>query len=64
MDITGLRILKCSRRVYPLRNAVYKSYYSVGFKAFLGLDVNLDGNNGFSEIRDNRWSGVRQIVSE
>ncbi|KAK1722048.1 uncharacterized protein CLUP02_03074 [Colletotrichum lupini] len=51
-------------RVYPLRDAVYASYESVGVKALLGLDANAGQNLGFGEIAENRRNGVRQIASE
>ncbi|WYZ40069.1 hypothetical protein EsH8_IV_000410 [Colletotrichum jinshuiense] len=51
-------------RVYPLRDAVYASYESVGIKALPGLDANAGENIGFGEISENRRNGVRQIASE
>ncbi|KAJ0166101.1 Pyridoxine 4-oxidase [Colletotrichum tanaceti] len=51
-------------RLYPLRDAVYESYESVGIKALPGLDANAGENIGFGEIAENRRNGVRQIASE
>ncbi|KAK1637316.1 GMC oxidoreductase-domain-containing protein [Colletotrichum phormii] len=51
-------------RVYPLRDAVYVSYESIGIKALPGLDANAGQNLGFGEIAENRRNGVRQIASE
>ncbi|KZL85317.1 glucose dehydrogenase [Colletotrichum incanum] len=51
-------------RVYPLRDAVYESYETVGITALPGLDANSGENIGFGEISENRRNGVRQIASE
>ncbi|GKT95570.1 glucose dehydrogenase [Colletotrichum tofieldiae] len=51
-------------RVYPLRDAVYESYETVGITALPGLDANAGENIGFGEISENRRNGVRQIASE
>ncbi|OHE94571.1 hypothetical protein CORC01_10099, partial [Colletotrichum orchidophilum] len=49
-------------RVYPLRDAVYASYESVGIEALPGLDANSGQNLGFGEIAENRRNGARQIA--
>lgn len=51
-------------RVYPLRDAVYSSYESVGVKALPGLDANAGYNLGFGQIAENRRNGARQIASK
>lgn len=49
-------------RAYPLRDAVYSSYESVGIRALPGLDANAGDNLGFGQIAENRRHGARQIA--
>lgn len=51
-------------RIYPLRDAVYSSYESVGIEALPGLDANAGHNLGFGQIAENRRNGARQIASK